>query len=189
MVAVEYIANASSAAAPRSLEHTGQGQFCLQDIEIVDIVSLARELQGSLSQNWQEVLGCPLATAQPTDGIELLCWRHQLWESHQSQLLYNSLVPSPRCNADRWGQRLHILRRDEYNVGSKPAYVAHRLEGSLDIIDQHHITISSPERRQKAEVGTQLSACVRSSEARHIGGERYVVFGVEEVKSHETLRG
>ncbi len=67
--------------------------------------------------------------------------------------------------------------------------MAHRLEGSLDIIDQHHITISSPERRQKAEVGTQLSACVRSREARHIGGERYIVFWVEEVKSHETLRG
>ena len=189
MVEVEYIANASSAAAPRSLEHTGQGQFCLQGIEIVDVVSLARELRGSLPQNWQEVLGSPLATAQPTDGIELLCWRHQLWESHQSQLLYNSLVPSPWCNVDRWGQRLHILRRDEYNVGSKPAYVAHRLEGSLHVVNQHHITISSPERRQKAEVGTQLSTCVRSCEARHIGGERYVMFGVEEVKSHETLRG
>ena len=62
--------------------------------------------------------------------------------------------------------------------------MAHRLEGSLDIIDQHHITISSPERGQKAEVGTQLSACVRSSEARHIGGERYIVFWVEEVKGH-----
>ena len=188
MVAVEYIANASPTAAPRSLEHTGQGQFCLQSIEIVDVVSLAHELRGSLPQNWQEVLGCPLATAQPTDGIELFCWRHQLWESHQPQLLYYSLVPSPRCNADRWGQRLHILRRNEHNVGSKPAYVAHRLEGSLHVVNQHHITISSPERGQKAEVGTQLSACVRSSEARHISGQRYIVFGVEEVKSHETLR-
>ena len=67
--------------------------------------------------------------------------------------------------------------------------MTHRLKGSLDIIDQHHITISSPERGQKAEVGTQLSACVRSGEACHISSKRYVVFGVEEVKSHETLRG
>ena len=54
------------------------------------------------------------------------------------------------------------------------------------VIDNHHITLIRPQRRQIAQVTSQLSAGMRSGETFHVRSERNIVFRIENSYCHSV---
>ena len=79
---------------------------------------------------------------------------------------------------------LKVARGDERHVMGIALHVAHPFERRLHVVYQYHVAIVCPQRRQKTKVGTQLASGMRGCEARLVGSQSDIVFGIEYVKFH-----
>ena len=81
--------------------------------------------------------------------------------------------------------RPKIIRRHKAHIGSVGTKMAYCREGCCHIVNQDHVAIRSPQGRDVSEVGSQLSASMRSSELTEVGCQCNIMFGIEDMQFHD----
>ena len=59
--------------------------------------------------------------------------------------------------------------------------MAHLVECIVDVINKHPITLVCPQGRNKRQVTSQLSSCMRSCKLSQISGQSQIVFWIEDM--------
>ena len=85
-------------------------------------------------------------------------------------------------------KKLRLKRMFQLNFGYKLNFfckmlpqMAHLVECIVDVINKHPITLICPQGRNKRQVTSQLSSCMRSCKLSQISGQSQIVFWIEDM--------
>ena len=85
-------------------------------------------------------------------------------------------------------KKLRLKRMFQLNFGYELNFfskmlpqMAHLVECIVDVINKHPITLICPQGRNKRQVVSQLSSCMRCGELLQICGQGQIVFRIEDM--------
>ena len=133
------------------------------------------------------MVGGPLAAAEGPDGGEHVGGGLEMMEPEKAQLFGYALIPSPGLYGHGLRAERGCREGHEEHVGRPSAQVAHGFKGCFYVIDEHHVAILCPKRRQEPQVGAQLASGMGRREAGYVGSQRDVVLGIEDMQGHSCL--
>ena len=162
------ISEPTSATAPRRFHYISISDV-VKLVYIVDQPRTANSLVICFSELFQKILACPPAVAHRADAVKIcVSWQQFLSDSIAFQLKAQRPIPSPRTYLDKWREVFQVLVSHKSHIMGIATQVSDPTQCRCDIIDKAHIAILGPQRRQKAQVGAHLAACMRGHEIEHV---------------------